>query len=513
VGDGVEVLAGADPLTAEAPGKVLFVAAATGDDAASGTSWTTAKATTAAALAVAPDGAAGAPTFILHEAGTYPGGLAVGGRSGLALVGSVGPSIPYPLGGPTSVLDATGAATSVVTVDTSQDITLVGFELTGGSAVDGGGLLAVGSTPVRVFRSLVRGNTASQRGGGVYAEGGDLTLASSRVAANRALAGGGGGLYVNAGSARVEDTLFTANEAGAGGGGIGLVAPVGTVLVFNNLLVGNLAATGGAVAMTDPGAGTVLRANTMAWNRALDPAGGGALAFDNPSSGPDPTVVDNVLWHNEDSSVESSLNPGDDLAGPITDTISTHNDIGEGAVNAGTDISVDPGFTRGFFLDQARVAPAGPVDAGDLSVASLFADGQTTDAAGTPDAGQVDLGFHHASGAPAGSLTAAVDYPAPLVGLAAGQAVTITPRVDGADLGPGHRVAVRTGAGTTAGVALSAPSGLDPLFTGDSVLATDNGDGTYTVLVDTTAVATGTVTLDVYTDDDPSQLGVGATGF
>jgi hypothetical protein len=105
-----------------------------------------------------------------------------------------------------------------------------------------------------------------------------------------------------------------------------------------------------------------------------------------------------------------------------------------------------------------------------------------------------------------------VAYPAPLQGLTADQAVVITPQVAGADLGAGHRVAVRPGAGTTTGVALSAPSTLDPLFTGDSVLAHDNGDGTYTVSVDTTAAATGGLTLDVHVDDLPPQAGSGATG-
>jgi|GEM_PF-3568656 len=511
VGDGVEVLAGADPLVPEASAHVLFVAAATGNDAWPGTGWATAKATTQAALAAAPDGAPGAPTFILHDAGTYPGGVAVSGRTGLVLVGSVGPAVPFPAERPTSVLDAGGAG-GVVTIDASQEVTLIGFELTGGWAADGGGLRAVVSAPVRVYGALIRANAASQRGGGVYVEGGSLELRASRVAANDALAGGGG-LYLNGGSLRVEDSLFTANRAGAEGGAIALVLPLGTVDVFNNLLVGNVAATGGALAMTDPGGGTVVRANTMAWNQATTPAGGGAVAYANPGLWPDPLVADNVLWHNEDATLEAANDPGDDLAGPITAAVSNHNDIGQGPVNAGTDMSVDPGFTRGFYLDQSRVAPAGPVDGGSTAAADLFTGLETTDAAGTPDSGTVDMGFHHDAGAPAGTLTVVVGYPSPPVGYAAGQAAVIRPEVDGADLGPGHRVAVRAGAGTTPGVTLAALSPLDPLSTGDSVLADDNGDGTYTVYVDTTAAAGGTLSLDVHVDDDPPLTGAGATAF
>jgi len=45
------------------------------------------------------------------------------------------------------------------------------------------------------------------------------------------------------------------------------------------------------------------------------------------------------------------------------------------------------------------------------------------------------------------------------------------------------------------------------------VLADDNGDGTYTVYVDTTAAAGGTLSLDVHVDDDPPLTGAGATAF
>ena len=56
---------------------------------------------------------------------------------------------------------------------------------------------------------------------------------------------------------------------------------------------------------------------------------------------------------------------------------------------------------------------------------------------------------------------------------------------------------VQLGTGSTPGVSLSSLTGHDPNGTGNSVLARDNGDGSYSILVDTTGVITGLLILDI----------------
>lgn len=85
----------------------------------------------------------------------------------------------------------------VVTAEATEDATLDGFVITGGTA---------------------NGNLedASQRGGGVYAYASQLTLAHLAVVGNQA-AGEGGGVYLYASAVEVTDGVFLGNMAAIGG--------------------------------------------------------------------------------------------------------------------------------------------------------------------------------------------------------------------------------------------------------------------------------------------------------
>jgi hypothetical protein len=79
-------------------------------------------------------------------------------------------------------------------------VTLSGVTVSGGSADQGGGILAV-NTDLTVKNSTITGNTASQAGGGIFALGGTLNVMSSVVDGNSA----GGGSFGQGGGIAASD--------------------------------------------------------------------------------------------------------------------------------------------------------------------------------------------------------------------------------------------------------------------------------------------------------------------
>jgi hypothetical protein len=264
-----------------------------------------------AAITAAPSGAT-----ICVGPGTYVGDLNFGGK---AVTVKASP----PLG---AVLQGTGSG-PVVTFNTheAQTSVLDGFQITGGAAPSGGGILIVNASPV-VQNCLVKGNHATHaaypRGGGAYiggtfaapsilctcfagnsadyAGGGVAsdyfahpTLETDSFIGNRASFGGGYSAGFS-GLANIEDSEFTQNSA-IDGAGLHVLTEFGGTLVRRTLLHGNRASGNGGGIWVPAGFATVL--NSVFDGNSAANGGGGAVGFDGVL-----TVESSILVNNASSS-------------------------------------------------------------------------------------------------------------------------------------------------------------------------------------------------------------------
>ena len=135
-----------------------------------------------------------------------------------------------------TILDGTDLGGSVVTFATGEgpDSVLNGLVITGGSALNGGGIRCVDASP------LIRGSVLSRNSGGdggaVYAVGGDPTLEACTVSNNSA--GNGGGLFAfNGATPTLVSCHVVGNRATEGGGGIRSISAVPVIL--DSVVCGN----------------------------------------------------------------------------------------------------------------------------------------------------------------------------------------------------------------------------------------------------------------------------------
>jgi hypothetical protein len=153
-------------------------------------------------------------------------------------------------------IDAAGAGTAV-TIVAGVDVTLRGITVTGGSAVQGGGIRNAGA--LLLDDVIVRGNEASGSGGGVFSIG-DTELRATSIEQNLVTTSGagalgrGGGIWlqgaalvIGEGSRIVDNTVSVTAAEGSGAGG-GIFARISTVTLGDGTLVqGNTVSTSGAM--------------------------------------------------------------------------------------------------------------------------------------------------------------------------------------------------------------------------------------------------------------------------
>lgn len=353
----------------------LFVDAASGDDAADGLSWTTARATVGSALATAAV-SPGADVVSVAE-GTYPEHLVVPADTSLLGGFPAGGGPRDPAANPT-ILDGGGwsweSRGRVVHFPPGADGTLLeGFTIRGGYG-DGAEPHAGGGILVEDAAPLIRGNVIE----------GNLAHSGSGVAL----------LYTTArATARVVDNvvqrngnLFARNPCERGsnyfGGGVHVEGPAGVdlgTILSGNRIVDNWACVGAGINFE--GAGTVehelLRGNlglasvhlvggplllqnvgVNGGSRAISVACGGTyrlenvtmaasggLAVDGEGAGTDVQVVDSILWTGDTLPPWGQVVLGDFCGGPAP-SIATS--IVQGGYPGGTGIlDADPLFTTG----------------------------------------------------------------------------------------------------------------------------------------------------------------------
>ncbi len=150
---------------------------------------------------------------VLVENGTYTENITISGKS--LVVAS-----RFLLTTSTGDIDNTiingNASGNVVSISTSS--TLIGFTITNGDAVLGGGVYTENASPL-LSHLKVQGNHASGNGGGMYFASSDAVLANLTVTGNSA-DGNGGGLYMENSSISCSNMTVTYNTSSNSGGGL-----------------------------------------------------------------------------------------------------------------------------------------------------------------------------------------------------------------------------------------------------------------------------------------------------
>ncbi|RJP40536.1 MAG: hypothetical protein C4547_02715 [Phycisphaerales bacterium] len=294
----------------------------------------------------------------------------------------------------------------------TPDARVEGFTLTGASYVEGGSLVIDGASPTIVGCTL-ENNWAGLSGGGLQCSNGAAPLIERCTIRNN-LAGVGGGIYSKNASPRVVDTQISGNRTDIiGAGGVaavqgGLIRLEGCVITDNTAM--GFAGNGGGVQIN--GARAVLDNCLIAGNRGTLYGGGlivvnGASAevwnttiADNVSeatgggvyTNAELTVSDSILWDNLPEQIF--------VAGGAPRV--TYSDVQGGWQGEGN-LDEDPRFVDGpaggHYLShrQAGQPQDSPcIDAGSDSAENRGLSGRTTRTDERPDAGTVDLGYHHA---------------------------------------------------------------------------------------------------------------------
>lgn len=251
--------------------------------------------------------------------GIYPENLVL--KSGVSVVGA---------GAGLSRIEGGGRASVATLFDCDASTRLQGFTLSGGLSRYGGGVLVRGGAPVLTLNDIV-GNSAAAASGYGYGYGGGLAVlnSSALVSENRIEANDadvGGGLEITGGAPRITSNLITGNLANVGGGldayvgiasgavirgntvasntassyGGGLeVGGLGSPIISNNLIVGNVATGSGPFGSYGGGVDvfyseTRLINNTLADNTA-DRGGGVSILADLFGV---PALANNILYRN-----------------------------------------------------------------------------------------------------------------------------------------------------------------------------------------------------------------------
>ncbi|MDF3129955.1 PKD domain-containing protein, partial [Kiritimatiellaeota bacterium B1221] len=144
------------------------------------------------------------------------------------------------------------AAGGGIMAQNTGELELIGVELSGNSAVRGGGVASIG-TDLKVVNALLVTNTSTgsgvgDGGGGIHVNGGSLTLINSTLSGNTSSRGAG--IYLYQASGNLVNITLTGNTAVIAGGGLYAEGVGYSSAIQNSLFAGNTADSG-----TDPDIG------------------------------------------------------------------------------------------------------------------------------------------------------------------------------------------------------------------------------------------------------------------
>ena len=185
-----------------------------------------------------------------------------------------------------TTIDGTGLGDSVVKCLSGEepDTILDGFTITGGSALLGGGMLNVNSSPT-VTNCTFSENSAIVGGGGMLnMEGSSPTIINCVITRNTVDKFFGGGIAIAIeGTALLIDCIISDNAVPLGIGGGIAVGSTSILIVTNCQIIGNVAGRRGGGIYFEPGTATISN-STILGNSAID--GGGMFNF----AGSSPTI-------------------------------------------------------------------------------------------------------------------------------------------------------------------------------------------------------------------------------
>ena len=347
--------------------------------------------------------AASAGDTILIDPGTYEGSINFQGKD--IVVGSLFLTTGDSSYISQTILDAKQSG-SVVRFENNESsgAVLSGLTLTGGHAVEGGGIFISGASPT-LSHLLITGNKAyscevgdyfkAASGGGIYMEGGNPSISKVRISENSSEAEGGGiymsssdpsmdlvtvqnntatdlggGIYLSNSSPSLSRVVVIDNEA-VNGAGLYLAALSSTDLV--NTVVGNNTASneGGGLYLNNAEVDFVNV--TVVGNSAMTHGGalfmkGGVLKTRNSLLGGEGTSPDEI-WYNSSGGSNTMTIYYTDVAGGLEGIETNDNgnvDWGEGNLDIGHDVR-DNFCQEGpvWGADEKFHPPSPIIDAGD----------------------------------------------------------------------------------------------------------------------------------------------------
>lgn len=133
--------------------------------------------------------------------------------------------------------------------------------ITGGSADDGGAIIAFGTCEIIIEKTTISGNHADDDGGGILNEC-TLTILNSTISGNDAVENGGG-INNDSGTVTIVNSTISGNDAGDDGGGI-FNTNDGSIVIANTTITDNEAGSnGGGMENTDVDDNTIDLMNTI----------------------------------------------------------------------------------------------------------------------------------------------------------------------------------------------------------------------------------------------------------
>ena len=382
------------------------------------------------------DSGAGSLRQAILDANSASGADIVAFQDGLT--GTISLSLPLLV---TDSLDIQGLGSAVISVNgndefvvfalnnntpaTPVNVMIAGLTITGGSGVDGGGIVVsdesltldhvalIGNTAlfggglffngnsshVTIQDSIISGNTAQNSGGGVNIDGngGTVLFLRTLISGNSAFLQGGGVWIDNASHDTIfEDSTISGNSARQGGG-IDLVdAEGGTHTIVNSTVAGNSASQGGGIYLSNLLAGMTIQNSTISGNTA-SASGGGIFLNAGTAAVANSIVGDNSAPADDDLSSTTSAFA---LRFSLVEKPGAANIADNGGNLLNQDPQLGPLQNNGGPTPTQKPGAASPaVDAGDPA----FIPPPSTDQRGFPrvSGGRLDMGSVEVESAPA----------------------------------------------------------------------------------------------------------------
>lgn len=188
-----------------------------------------------------------------------------------------------------TIIDGSTGSTVVTFELCDSQAAIIGFTITGGSGLNGGGISCLHSSPA-IGNNIISGNSAGvgSSGGGIHCENSDPSIINCTITENGASLGGG--IYCGSSNPAVSNSTIRDNTAGFFGGGLYCISSNPDLSATT--ISGNTAVYYGGGIYCQESSPLIIN-NTIAYNSAN--FSGGGLYCENGSN---PTVENSIIAFN-----------------------------------------------------------------------------------------------------------------------------------------------------------------------------------------------------------------------